>query len=133
MLCSILGSKYRWSEDHYDMIFSFRTALTNMHIRFHSLSQKGGDDYRRFKTRLFQSVRMCLRKGAVHKHNTERGEERTWIGIEAMNKVWEHALHWVVSSTPMMKMILMMIRNLRICMLFFDTSYIVLLLSNCFM
>lgn len=113
--------------------FSFSTALYNLHIRFHPLRQQDGDDYCRFKNRLFSIGQDVLTKRRRTKQNTARGEERSWIGMEAMNNVWEYDLYWMVSSTPMMTMILMMIRNFRICMLFSDTSYIVLLWSNLFL
>lgn len=51
-LWGLIGSKYRWAEKNYDLLFRFSAALTNMHIKWHPLRDEEGRAFRQYKNRL---------------------------------------------------------------------------------
>lgn len=51
-LWGVLSHKWRWSEEHYDMVLYSCVALTNLHIRYNPLRARDGEFYQKYKNRL---------------------------------------------------------------------------------
>lgn len=52
-LWTVVGSKFRWDEAHYDLIFKLCVALTNIHIKWNPLLGDDGTTFGRLRKRFY--------------------------------------------------------------------------------
>lgn len=85
-LWGLVGNKYRWKEGNYDLFFGFCVALTNFHARIHPLRNSDGEDYSRYKLRLYTIGQDISKKRKLNQEAyRERRRQRLSIQFRGMN------------------------------------------------
>lgn len=75
-LWTILGSKYRWSENLYDKIFRMCLGFTNAHIRRHPLRDPDLDFFNKYKNRLYHIGEEVVEKRKRRQERYRRKRQR---------------------------------------------------------